>query len=74
MKKCIKILFLSIILVVMSGWYYLVYVLDLLSKSLENWMSKFDDGKYLIEINILGLYDSGLFILKDLVKLVWVKI
>lgn len=67
-------MFLSIILVVMSGLYYLVYVLDLLSKSLENWMSKFDESKYLIEINILGLYDSGLFILKDLVKLVWVKI
>lgn len=74
MKKCIKILFLSIILVVMSGLYYLVYVLDLLSKSLENWMSKFDESKCLIEINILGLYDSGLFILIDLVKLVWVKI
>ncbi|CAC5886108.1 Phosphatidylinositol-specific phospholipase C [Staphylococcus aureus] len=73
MKKCIKTLFLSIILVVMSGWYHSAHASDSLSKSPENWMSKLDDGKHLTEINIPGSHDSGSFTLKDPVKSVWAK-
>ena len=73
MKKCIKTLFLSIILVVMSGLYHSAHASDSLSKSPENWMSKLDDGKHLTEINIPGSHDSGSFTLTDPVKSVWAK-
>lgn len=73
MKKCIKTLFLSIILVVMSGLYHSAHASDSLSKSPENWMSKLDESKHLTEINIPGSHDSGSFTLKDPVKSVWAK-
>ncbi|NFX87451.1 phosphatidylinositol-specific phospholipase C [Staphylococcus aureus] len=73
MKKCIKTLFLSIILVVMGGWYHSAHALDSLSKSPENWMSKLDESKHLTEINMPGSHDSGSFTLTDPVKSVWAK-
>ena len=60
MKKCIKTLFLSIILVVMSGWYHSAHASDSLSKSPENWMSKLDESKHLTEINMPGSSKIGL--------------
>ena len=74
MKKCIKTLFLSIILVVMSGLYHSAHASDSLSKSPENWMSKLDESKHLTEINMPGSHDSGSFTLTDPVKSVWAKI
>lgn len=73
MKKCIKTLFLSIILVVMGGWYHSAHASDSLSKSPENWMSKLDESKHLTEINMPGSHDSGSFTLTDPVKSVWAK-
>ncbi|PAH24472.1 hypothetical protein APV93_10785 [Staphylococcus aureus] len=59
MKKCIKTLFLSIILVEMGGWYHSAHASDSLSKSPENWLSKLDESKHLTEINMPGSHDSG---------------